>query len=335
MTDFRILLLLSALLITLTGHAQRYEFSRPLMGMSFRIVLYAEDSARAKQAAKAAFDRVSVLNQIMSDYEPASELSKLSDLAGSGQEVPVSPELFHVLDRAQALAAKTGGAFDETAGASVQLWRQARRVKRLPPQYALDKALKTIGFRTLKLDAENRTVKLTQPGTRLDLGGIAKGYALDEAIAVLNKHGLRRALVSAGGDIVAGDAPPGKAGWRVALIGLEGDAKPQVLQLANGAVATSGDLYQFLEADGTRYSHIVDPRSGIALMEQRLVHVLAVNAMSADSLSTAISVLGPKGGLHLVAGDEKLGARVAFRGTLGQVRVVESPVFRAWPRAEK
>ena len=305
------------------------------MGMSFRIVLYAEDSARAKQAAKAAFDRVSVLNQIMSDYEPASELNKLSDLAGSGQEVSVSPELFRVLDRAQALAAKTGGAFDVTAGASVQLWRQARRVKRLPPQYALDKALKTIGFRTLKLDAENRTVKLTQPGTRLDLGGIAKGYALDEAIAVLNKHGLRRVLVSAGGDIVAGDAPPGKAGWRVALIGLEGDAKPQVLQLANGAVATSGDLYQFLEADGTRYSHIVDPRSGSALMEQRLVHVLAVNAMSADSLSTAISVLGPKGGLYLVAADEKLGARVAFRGTLGQVRVVESPVFRAWPRAEK
>ena len=146
MTDFRILLLLSALLITLTGHAQRYEFSRPLMGMSFRIVLYAEDSARAKQAAKAAFDRVSVLNQIMSDYEPASELSKLSDLAGSGQEVPVSPELFRVLDRAQALAAKTGGAFDVTAGASVQLWRQARRVKRLPPQYALDKALKQSAF---------------------------------------------------------------------------------------------------------------------------------------------------------------------------------------------
>ena len=305
------------------------------MGMAFRIVLYAEDSARAKQAAEAAFDRVVVLNQIMSDYEPNSELNKLSDLAGSGQAVPVSPELFRVLDRAQALAAKTGGAFDVTAGASVQLWRQARRVKRLPPQYALDKALKTIGFRALKLDAENRTVKLTQPGTRLDLGGIAKGYALDEAIAVLNKHGLRRALVSAGGDIVAGDAPPGKAGWRVALIRLEGDAKPQFLRLANGAVATSGDLYQFLEVDGIRYSHIVDPRSGSALMEQRLVHVLAVNAMSADSLSTAISVLGPKGGLHLVAADGKLGARVAFRGTLGQVRVVESPVFRAWPRAEK
>ena len=335
MTDFRAVLLLSTLLIALTGQAERYEFSRPLMGMAFRIIVHSEDEAKAKRASKAAFDRVAVLNKIMSDYEPNSELNKLSDLAGSGQVVPVSLELFRVLDRAQALAVLTGGAFDVTAGASIQLWRQARRVKRLPPQYALDKALKTIGFRTLKLDAEKRTAKLTQTGTRLDLGGIAKGYVLDEAIVVLKKHGLPRALVSAGGDIVAADAPPGKAGWRVALIGLEEDAKPEILRLANGAVATSGDLYQFLEVDGTRYSHIVDPRSGSALTEQRLVHVLALDAMSADSLSTAISVLGPSKGLRLVAGGKRLGTRVAFRGVLGQVRVVESPVFRAWPRAKK
>ena len=335
MTDFRAVLLLSTLLIALTGQAERYEFSRPLMGMAFRVIVHSEDEAKAKRAANAAFDRVAVLNQIMSDYEPNSELNKLSDLAGSGQAVPVSPELFRVLDRAQALAVLTGGAFDVTAGASIQLWRQARRVKRLPSQYALDKALKTIGFRTLKLDAEKRTAKLTQTGTRLDLGGIAKGYALDEAIAVLKKHGLPRALVSAGGDIVAADAPPGKEGWRVALIGLEEDVKPEILRLANGAVATSGDLYQFLEVDGKRYSHIVDPRTGRALTEQRLVHVLAPDAMSADSLSTAISVLGPKEGLTLVAGGKRLGVRVAFREALGQVRVVESPVFRTWPRAKK
>ena len=99
--------------------------------------------------------------------------------------------------------------------------------------------------------------------------------------------------------------------------------------------STSGDLYQFLEVDGTRYSHIVDPRSGSALTEQRLVHVLALNAMSADSLSTAISVLGPSEGLRLVTDDKRLGARIAFRGELGQVQVVESPVFRAWPRSKK
>jgi len=335
LTNFRAALLLPSLLITLTTQAERHEFSRPLMGMSFRIVVYAEDEAKAKGASKAAFDRVAVLNQIMSDYEQGSELNRLSDMAGSGKGAKISDELCSVLGRAQALANDTGGAFDVTAGASIQLWRRARRVKRLPPEHALDKALKTVGFRGLKLDGKRCVAKLIKPGTRLDLGGIAKGHALDEALAVLKQHGLRQALVSAGGDIVAGDAPLGKAGWRIALIGLEEDAKSELLWLANGAVATSGDLYQFLEVDGKRYSHIVDPRTGRALTEQRLVHVLAPDAMSADSLSTAISVLGPKEGLTLVAGGKRLGVRVAFREALGQVWVVESPVFRTWPRAKK
>jgi thiamine biosynthesis lipoprotein len=141
-------------------------------------------------------------------------------------------------------------------------------------------------------------------------------------------------LVSAGGDIVAGSAPSGKKGWRVALIGLREEAKPELLWLANGAVATSGDLFQFLEIDGKRHSHIVDPRTGTSLTEQRLVHVLAPDAITADSLATAISVLGASDGLRLVTGDKRLGARVAFRSTLGQVSVVESPVFNAWPRPE-
>ena len=326
---------LGLLLAVSLGHAERHEYSRPLMGMAFRIVVYSADEMKANEAAKAAFERVAVLNQIMSDYEPESELNKLSDLAGSGKVVKISDELCGVLGRAQALSEQTGGAFDVTAGASIQLWRRARRVKRLPPQYVLDKAFKTVGFRGLNLDAKKCTAELAKPGTRLDLGGIAKGYALDAALAVLKKHGLRQALVSAGGDIVAGDAPPGKAGWRVALIGLHEKTKPEFLWLANGAVATSGDLFQFLEFDGKRYSHIVDPRTGTALTEQRLVHVLAPDGVTADSLATAISVLGPSEGLRLIVGDKRLGARVAFRGAIGQVRVVESPVFGAWPRVKK
>ena len=318
-----------------TGLAKRHEFSQPLMGMSFRIIVHSEDAAKAKRAARVAFDRVAALNQIMSDYEPGSELNRLSDMAGSGKAARISAELCSVLARAQALANDTGGAFDVTAGASIQLWRRARRVKRLPPEQAFGKALKTVGFRSLTLDAKHCTAELTRRGTRLDLGGIAKGHALDEALAVLKKQGLRQALVSAGGDIVVGDAPPGKVGWRVALIGLREEAKPEFLWLANAAVATSGDLYQFLEVDGKRYSHIVDPRTGRALTEQRLGHVLAPDGITADSLATAISVLGPGEGLRLVAGDKRLGARVAFRGALGQVQLAESPVFRTWPRAKK
>jgi len=238
-----------------------------------------------------------------------------------------------VLNRAQKLASDTGGAFDVTAGASVQLWRRARRLKRLPPELLLDSVLKTVGFRRLKLDAKNCTAELTVPGMRLDLGGIAKGHALDEALAVLKRKGLRQVLVSAGGDILAGAAPPEKKGWRVALIGLQEETKPEFLWLANAAVATSGDLYQFLEVDGMRYSHIVDPRTGRALAQQRLVHVIAPDGVTADSLATAISVMGSVEGLRLVEGDKRLGARVASRGTNGQVRLEESAVFSAWPRA--
>ena len=335
MSHVAVKLTLILLFATTVSRAERHEYSRPLMGMAFRIIVHSEDEILANRAARLAFDRVAALDKIMSDYAPESELNKLSNLAGSGKVARISDELCSVLGRAQTLANETGGAFDATAGASIQLWRRARRVKKLPPRYVLDKALKTIGFRNLKLDSTESTAELTETGTRLDLGGIAKGLALDEALEVLKKQGVRQALVSAGGDIVAGDAPPGKAGWRVALIGLQEEAKPEFLWLANGAVATSGDLYQFLEVDGIRYSHIVDPRTGMAVTEQRLVHVLAPDGITADSLATAISVLGHKRGLRLVSGDKRLGSRIVFRGALDQVLVAESPVFRDWPRPKK
>ena len=151
---------------------------------------------------------------------------------------------------------------------------------------------------------------------------------------MVHKHGLRQALVSAGGDIAAGDAPSGKPGWKIALLGLKEDAAAEFIWVSNGAVATSGDLFQVLELDGKRHSHIVDPRTARAITEQRLVHVLAPTAMQADSLATAISVLGHKDGMRLVSGGKKLGARVAYRDALGQVKEVSNPTFRAWPRAD-
>ena len=315
------------------GQAERHEFSRPLMGMAFRIVVYAEAKPLAKRASDAAFDRVAVLNKIMSDYDPSSELSKLSDLAGSGKAARISDELYLVLDAGQALATNSAGAFDVTAGAATQLWRRARRIKRMPPEYVIENARKACGYRALKLDEDAKTAELTKPGVRLDLGGIAKGYALDEALKVLHKHGLRQALVSAGGDIAAGDAPSGKPGWKIALLGLKEDAAAEFIWVSNGAVATSGDLFQVLELDGKRHSHIVDPRTARAITEQRLVHVLAPTAMQADSLATTISVLGHKDGMRLVSGGKKLGARVAYRDALGQVKEVSNPTFHAWPRA--
>jgi len=331
----RLVFLLGLFFITLgqtLGQTERYEFSRPLMGMAFHIVVYAETKPLAKRASDAAFDRVAVLNKIMSDYDPSSELSQLSDLAGSGKVARISDELFRVLDAGQALSTNSGGAFDVTSGAATQLWRRARRLKRMPPEYVIENAKKASGYRALKLGEDAKTAELTKPGVRLDLGGIAKGFALDEALKILRKHGLRQALVSAGGDIASGDAPPGKLGWKIALLGLKEDAAAEFIWVSNGAVATSGDLFQVLELGGKRHSHIIDPRTARAITKQRLVHVLAPTAIQADSLATAISVLGHKDGMSLVSSGKKIGARVAYRDTHGQVKEVANPVFRAWPR---
>ncbi|MGI9176146.1 MAG: FAD:protein FMN transferase, partial [Rhodothermales bacterium] len=188
------------------------------MGVQVRIVLYAPGEPVAAEAARAAFGRVAALEDVMSDYRPASELMRLSaqfsDPSG-GPPVPVSDDLFAVLTQAQRLARISEGAFDVTVGPHVKLWREARRTGRLPPRNVLKAAAKQVGWRHVRLDSVRQTVQLAIPGMQLDLGGIAKGYAADEAIATLTHHGIDQALVEIGGDIVVSGPPPGQTGWRI------------------------------------------------------------------------------------------------------------------------
>ena len=230
----------------LSAHAEklaRFHFTEPHMGTRFQITLYAPDEAVAKKAAAAAFARIASLDAIMSDYRPASELMQLCGKAG-GDPVVVSPELFFVLQKADAVSRLSDGAFDVTVGPVVRLWRLARRTQRLPDAESLHKALALVGYKNVKLDAKSASVQLVKPGMQLDLGGIAKGYAADEAQQVLKKHGVTRALVAAGGDIAVSDPPPDATGWNIAIYPLEPGADKPVPQMAlhNAAVSTSGDL---------------------------------------------------------------------------------------------
>lgn len=280
----------------------RYEYTQPQMGVPFRLVLYAETQGYADRAATDAFNRIRQLNDVLSDYEFDSELSRLSRSAGLGEAVPLSPDLLKVLTASQAMAQLSDGAFDITVGPAVSLWRKARRERRLPEAARLETARKAMGWQFLELDAARRTALLRQPGMRLDLGGIAKGYALDEALKTLASHGVRSALVSGGGDMVVSAPPPGKPGWRIELAPLDVTNAPpaRFVLLHHVALATSGDLFQRLEIDGRRYSHIVDPRTGIGLTDHSLVSVIAPDGMTADALSTAVSVLGPQRGTELI-----------------------------------
>ncbi|HET6567455.1 MAG TPA: FAD:protein FMN transferase [Rhodothermales bacterium] len=267
------------------------------MGVQARLVLYAPDSSAAEAAARAAFARIGDLDSIMSNYRPASELSLLSTRA-YGKAVHVSDDLFAVLRRAQLLASISGGTFDVTVGPYARLWREARQMGRLPDPDALARASKTVGWRKVRLDTRARSVELTAPGMQLDLGGIAKGYAADEALKTLRRHGVRSALVEMGGDIVVGDPPPGTEGWRIEIE--NAPVGEQVVQLANSAISSSGDTSQYVEIGGKRYSHILDPRTGIGLTNRVAVTVIAPDGLTSDGLSTTLSVLSSERGSALV-----------------------------------
>ena len=280
----------------------RYEFTQPQMGLPFRIVLYAPDAATAQAAAQAAFARIAELNSVLSDYDSDSELSRLSQTSGEGKDVPLSKDLWFVLNRAQTLARETDGSFDVTVGPFVNLWRKARRQRELPNPTQLAEARAAVGFRKLQLDPRRRSARLLAPKMRLDLGAIAKGYAIDQALSVLRTNGLHRALVAGGGDIAAGEPPPGQSGWRIELAPLDTTNAPpaRFIRLTSAALATSGDAFQRLEIDGVRYSHVIDPHTGMGLTDHSLVTIIADDCIEADSLATAVSILGPKKGLKFI-----------------------------------
>ncbi len=307
----------------------RYEYSHRQMGTLFRIVLYAPDSSLARQAAREAFRRVDTLNAILSDYLPGSELNRLSATAGTGKAIPVSPDLWKVLFVSRQASRKSHGAFDVTVGPLVNLWRRSLRQQALPSAEVLAKARQSVGYRYLLLIRQKRTVELKLPEMRLDVGGIGKGYAVDEALAVLQQHGIRSALVDGGGKIGVSNAPPGRPGWQIELKTQQPDGA-QTCWLTHAAVSTSGDLYQYLELGGQRYSHILDPRTGLGLTNQRLVTVVASNCTMADWLSTAVSVLGPQKGMRLA--EQMPGVRVLLVQQTG--RTTETWKSKRWVKSE-
>jgi FAD:protein FMN transferase len=295
-----------------TGALARFTYTEYLMGVDARLVVYAPDRPAAEVACTAAFARIAALDSMMSDYRRDSELTRLSARAG-GPPVRVSPELFLVLRRAQEVAERSGGAFDVTVGPLVALWRQARKSGVLPGPAAIERARQRVGWRKLRLDEGARTVRLTVRGMKLDLGGIAKGYADDEAQRVLQQHGITRALVEMGGDLVVTGPPPGTEGWTIRVPNAGPVRRPADLRFAHRAISTSGDTEQFVVIGGRRYSHVIDPRTGQALTNRVQVTVTAPDGLTSDPLSTGLTLLGP---------EERRRLLQAYPGTTAYVRVL-------------
>ena len=308
---------------------ERFEYVEPEMGVDFHLKFYAPNRPEAERIARAAYARVEFLNGIFSDYNPSSELNRLGR-APVGEPVRVSSELFNILQRAQALARDTRGAFDVTAGPSVRFWRLARKRGQMPPVQELQAAQNRVGYQKLLLNAEHQTVTLRVAQLQLDLGGIAKGYAVDEAMAVLKANGIARAYVAADSDLLTSGPPPGKAGWKIELRNVDefGNLYPRTVILKHVALSTSGDTEQFVEINGRRYSHIVDPRTGIGLTSRIQATVVAADSVTADSYATAVCVLGKQAGLQF-AGRRQLQALVLeLAGDRPQVTL--SRAWKVW-----
>jgi len=273
------------------------------MGMDVRIVMEAPDEATARRAGTAAFATIAELDQRLSDYRDSSDVRAIERAAPGA--LRVHPDVLDVVSRALEVARASGGAFDPTVAPLVALWRTSRASRQLPSDRELADARRLVGWSRVELDARTSTVRLPEPGMRLDLGGIAKGYILQRALGTLREQGVTIAMIEAGGDIVAGDAPRGSDGWRISaeceVRGAGFSSEPpgfspadarraEARLLRREAFATSGATAQFVEIDGVRYSHVVDPRTGLGLTTHRTVHVRAPDGATADAWATALSV---------------------------------------------
>ena len=301
--------------VVAASEPQRHQFDRQLMGTTFRLIFYASDQYVANHAAKAAFARIAKLNDVFSDYSPESESRRLADtpavfaIAG----VTVSVDLWRVLTVAELLSRKSEGAFDVSVGPLTKLWRRARRQQAIPKVAAIEKAMRSVSYERIQRLEKTQSIHVRGDApVRLDFGGIAKGYAADEAQRTLADLGIHRVLIDAGGDLCLGEPPPGKRGWNIAILlnprseycGSQNvrEVLPaaETLVLKNCGVATSGDTWQFVEANGNRYSHIIDPRTGYGLTNRTAVTIVAANATLADGLASAVSVMGIDAGATML-----------------------------------
>jgi thiamine biosynthesis lipoprotein len=282
--------LFASLMTAAAADLRLFEAVEPHMGTLFRIKLYTADEQQAAAAFRAAFARIHDLDAALSDYKPDSELNRV---CRTMRPVKVSEDLFHVLAASQKLSEQTGGAFDVTLGPVIRLWREARKSNRLPDAADLKEAGRHCGYRKLHLDEADRTLWLDRADMQLDLGGIAKGYAADSALAVLTQLGIRSALVAASGDLAFSDPPLGQRGWRIGV-------DSSVLELSHAAVSTSGAAEQHLDTNGKRYSHIIDPASFMGLSRDLTVTIVAPSGILADGMATAVSVLGERRGIDFL-----------------------------------
>ncbi|MHC4171334.1 MAG: FAD:protein FMN transferase [Planctomycetota bacterium] len=297
-----------------------------VMGTFARVVAVAKDSGTAKKCIEAALVEIRKVDELMSDYRDDSEISEVNRNAAK-RAVQVSESTFQVLQTSLEFSKLTGGAFDITVGPLVDLFHSAEKETIAPNKEQIAQAKSKVGYQKLKLDNQNRTVKFSVDGMRVDLGGIAKGYAIDRAVQIMQTCGATGGMVDIGGDIRCfGKPAKRKEHWLIGLqdpnvplegprlagtqssgdivipaqVGISTGEVLLVLKLTNAAVATSGGYRRFALIEGKKYSHIIDTKTGYSSDQLTSVTIISKNATDADALATAVSVMGAEKGLALI-----------------------------------
>lgn len=310
----RILFVFFSLLLSssfLTGCKKPpYKEARYLMGTLNEIQIFGLSRAEARAAAQSAFEAMQQVDTLMSLYKENSEISRIKKLS-PGEKFPVSKETFTVLNRAREIARLSEGAFDVTVGPLVRRWGFFKKEGgNVLTQNEIASILSRCGYEKLELVQETQSVKVTAKELEVDLGGIAKGYAIDLALKKLKEAGVQSGLVNSGGNIGFLGRPPNNKEW---VVGIKNPYNLSTLigslKIPEGAVSTSGNYENYFIVNGKRYSHILDPRTGWPVEGILSVTVMAPTGMDADALSTTLFVMGPEKGIPLA---EELGAQVLY-----------------------
>jgi thiamine biosynthesis lipoprotein len=285
----------------------RYEASHSVMGTVFTVVAYGRDARYLAQVANQAFEEIDRVDAQMSNYRPESELAGINRSAAR-QAVVVEPRLFQLIRDSLRSSDETAGAFDITVGPLMKAWGFFRGQGRLPSPSALRQVLKRVGYRRVKLDQDRRTISFAAEGVELDLGGIAKGYAVDQAVEILRANGVTSALVSSGtSSLYALGAPPEERAWKITLRDpYQAEKVGDVVYLKNYSLSVSGSYEKFFQLGGRTYCHILDPRTGQPVANMLAAAVLAPRAVQSDALSTAFFVPGVEGSRKYLASHPNL-----------------------------
>lgn len=303
-----------------------FEVAFPAMGTLVKIRGYAKQESDFKDAVNKAQKRVLNIEEVLSDYEPESEAALLTQQALE-KNVRVSDDLWQVLMASDRWFRISNGAFDASLGRVTKLWRTQRRTQQPAQPEDIRDALANSGWGNVELYPEQQAVRVNRP-VRMDFGAIGKGYAVDAAFEVLTGAGIDRCMVNMSGNMRLGKAPPNRTGWRIDVAPLQ-DKQPPIRQLilAQTAIATSGDLWQFTIVDGQRRSHILDPKTGYGVVGPIAATVLASTATDADACATALCVLGVTQGGHLIQTLPGIEALIVEQRAPGPIRYLSSEHF--------